>query len=390
MSSSTVSLRLDTIQTHPLLQLRDHINEEKVETFAEIYGDDREPEGDPPVVFQVNEDGQGKTGYWLVDGHHRKKGSEKAEKKRMKCEVKEGTFEQAVEYANREANSKHGQELSKKAITRKITWHLEHPKYQYFTDKQIALWTRTTRQYVQKIRANVPEPKYPEECPVELCENEKKNWTKLVLAGHKPRLTIEAMVIRVIDAGELSPLTGHVPTSQDFDLDTTQEQKEKKERKKKTKVASVEFEHEIADKFGNVVPERLRDQFRDSNLAKVDEYIEMLLDAEKLAVEIANSPIGTRYKPRAIRQDQPALKHLSPSQYLPEIRDAITIAREQTPYCICPGCVLLLKKDSQGCAYCDGFGWITKSIFDYRLSSEQRKAIEDGKYNELIAEVGED
>lgn len=392
------SIYLNQIQTHPSLQIREHLCPDKIEELREVYADGREPEGEPPVLFHVKEDLQGRDGLWMVDGHHRKKASELAEKRKMKCDVREGTFEEAVEYVNRKANAAPSIPLTKKEIARKIAWHCEHEFYRYFTDGQIAIWCRTTRQYVNAVRQHFPEPVYSEDPPIRIPKHVGafEDWIKIVQAGHRPRLSYEGDALRVFDIGEIRVHAGHIPESTDFELDTTQEQKEKQKRTRKQKaIETIENENEISDVFGNLVPERLRDCFRDGNLGKVDELVELLLDAEKLMLEIAHSPVGVKYfKGKLINQQSTntAFKDdRKPYEYSAAIRDLILLAKESVPYTICPACTLMLKKESKGCKLCDEEGYITKSRFDGSLvQPQQRDSLRNDSFNQLKREIEEE
>ena len=96
-------IALKHINLDPRLQMRGSLDLEHVKTLAEVLaeGEKAELSGDLPVIYydgQIN---------WLCDGFHRHEAHGQAGRKKMKCEVRPGTYRDALRHALA-ANAQHG------------------------------------------------------------------------------------------------------------------------------------------------------------------------------------------------------------------------------------------------------------------------------------------
>lgn len=88
---TTAWVPLDQIRTDGGTQMRESINSNLVQQYAEVLGSGVEM--DPAIVFY---DG---TDYWLADGFHRYRASEQIQTRQLWCDVRSGTRRDAILYA---------------------------------------------------------------------------------------------------------------------------------------------------------------------------------------------------------------------------------------------------------------------------------------------------
>lgn len=177
---------LTRIVRDPQCQTRDEVEPGYVEGLADLVRDGVELEGRKPVVFFERRVGR----FWLADGFNRHAAYQQAGSEVMPCEVFQGTLEDAEIFAHREANATHGMRLGASAIRKKIEWHLDHPRYGYFSDGQIARWCHCTQPAVAltiaaRGAAGIARRTEP---PEWLDPVARKEWDAITAKGNAPRL----------------------------------------------------------------------------------------------------------------------------------------------------------------------------------------------------------
>lgn len=144
MKTKTVpvnKLRLDG-DTQP----RAEIDDQLVSEFADAF---KAGAKFPPIV--VFFDG---VDHWLADGFHRRHAARKADVARLRCEVHQGTREEARWYSY-SANQTHGLRRSNEDKRRAVLLALKHPKGAELSDGQIAEHVGVHLNTVAKYRAEL-------------------------------------------------------------------------------------------------------------------------------------------------------------------------------------------------------------------------------------------
>lgn len=138
-----VDLPVDDLVLDPTLNLRDRLDPETVERYAEAW--DRLP---PITVFEVD-------GRWLLtDGVHRHAAAIQLRKKTIRAEIKHGTLEEALDYVT-VANLHHGLPLTRAERRRaiEVKLRLHHDR----SDRHLAEEMGVGRELVAKIRRQLIE-----------------------------------------------------------------------------------------------------------------------------------------------------------------------------------------------------------------------------------------
>jgi hypothetical protein len=149
------SLPLDNIEIDTDIQLRVRMDEERVNSYADIMRDaaDYENSNFPPVVvYYIEDEGT----YLLSDGFHRLYAARLAGLESIKADVKEGTKVDALLFACK-ANTMHGIPLSNADKRRVVVTILSNPEWRKWSDRQIArvLNRVVSHQTVANIRAEL-------------------------------------------------------------------------------------------------------------------------------------------------------------------------------------------------------------------------------------------
>lgn len=207
-------LKLTEIKLDPHLQVRSSLDERHIEDLVEVIRKEERFQGQMPVVFadgRVN---------WLADGFHRWHAHDRAGEERMECDLRSGGFEDAIEYAMREANGRHGLKLDPGAIKRKVSWHLAHQQYRHYTDGQIARWCHCSDRIVSRYREERnPEPVRGCDAPEWLEGRLKPQWRSIIGKGGFPRLYLKGKTLCIFDVGpSLKPATNS--NEVEFNLDS--------------------------------------------------------------------------------------------------------------------------------------------------------------------------
>jgi len=122
-------LRIDEIDLGGGTQSRRAINQTHIEDLADalLAGDDLPP---PEVFF----DGEK---YWCADGHHTVLAHRKADRDRVRCNVHNGTLEDAL-WASYHANIKHGLKRTPNDKAKVVRAALAHPNAKGMSAREVA------------------------------------------------------------------------------------------------------------------------------------------------------------------------------------------------------------------------------------------------------------
>ncbi len=136
-------LPIDDLVLEPNLNLRDRLDPDAVERYADAWG--RTP---PVMVFEVE-------GQWLlVDGFHRHAAALVRERRTIPAEVRVGTFAEALDFASA-ANLAHGLPLTRAERRRavEVQVRMHHDR----SDRRLAEEIGVSREYVGKVRRQLVE-----------------------------------------------------------------------------------------------------------------------------------------------------------------------------------------------------------------------------------------
>lgn len=149
-SSPIISeLPLEQIQTDPALQSRASMNVETVETYAELLIEGHEF---PPVtVFQIDDT------YLLADGFHRFMAHQQADKKTIRCEVRQGDRRKAILFSLH-ANASHGLHRTNDDKRKAVGTVLADPEWKYWSNVQIAKLCGVSDRFVSDMKAKLLSP----------------------------------------------------------------------------------------------------------------------------------------------------------------------------------------------------------------------------------------
>jgi len=139
-----LTLRVAEITLDPRLQLREKVDAEAVEAYAEVY---LEGKSLPPVlVYQEDQR------FWLVDGYHRVAAKVKASQDSIECEVTPGSFQEAFQRAL-EVNQDHGVRRTNGDKRRVVSRALENEVTKNWSDRLIAQKCGVSNRFVGLVRA---------------------------------------------------------------------------------------------------------------------------------------------------------------------------------------------------------------------------------------------
>lgn len=103
--SQTTMLKRNQLRRDGGTQMRDQLSEEAIEQYTIAY---RNGEKMPAII--VFNDGEN---FWIADGFHRDESAGRAGLDEIECEVRQGTVQDAIFYALKTANRKHGLQLNR-------------------------------------------------------------------------------------------------------------------------------------------------------------------------------------------------------------------------------------------------------------------------------------
>lgn len=138
-------LSIDAINRDECLQMRDKITKAVVSEYRLMITGDDWPFEKPLVVFF---DGQR---HWLADGFHRIAACKLAERKTVNCDVKNGTLEDAQDYAL-QANGGHGLKRSNADKKKAVKFALNCERWINKSDRMIAKHIGVSDPFVGSIR----------------------------------------------------------------------------------------------------------------------------------------------------------------------------------------------------------------------------------------------
>lgn len=125
----TISLPLEKIRLDGDTQSREELDQDVIKEYSELMEAGRDF---PPLLVVF--DG---AAYWLVDGFHRRWAAIKANVKKFKCQVREGTREDA-RWLSYSANIDHGMRRTNEDKQKAVVAALKHPKGAKLADSKIA------------------------------------------------------------------------------------------------------------------------------------------------------------------------------------------------------------------------------------------------------------
>lgn len=144
-------LIIDKITTDGGLQPRDHLNEEVLHEYQEIWDAALNTTTSPFPPVDVIYDG--KT-HWLVDGYHRLESARRAGRIRIEANVESGDYRKAVLKSCR-VNAKHGLRRTNGDKHRQVLRLLEDEEWSTWSDRKIADHCMVDHTTVAKLRKNV-------------------------------------------------------------------------------------------------------------------------------------------------------------------------------------------------------------------------------------------
>lgn len=162
---SIISVSISELVIDQRLQMRETLNYVVIDDYAEHLFDL------PPAKVVMGEGGV----MWLWDGLHRYHAHKKSGQTNMKCEVKEGTFLDALKSAAG-ANHGHGIQRTDADKRRAVKALLSEALWQQRSDRMIAEACHVGTHLVAKVRADLTQPVVTESEPSKKCEpaNEEK------------------------------------------------------------------------------------------------------------------------------------------------------------------------------------------------------------------------
>lgn len=153
----TVDLDIKKIRTDGGTQPRASLDDAVVAEYAEAIGNGAT--FPPGIVFYDGEE------HWLADGFHRLAGHAAAERKKMACEVRQGTRRDAVLFSVG-ANATHGLPRTNADKRRAVTTLLNDPEWVKWSDREIARRCGVSHNFSSELRRSLssddsdkPEPR---------------------------------------------------------------------------------------------------------------------------------------------------------------------------------------------------------------------------------------
>ena len=143
---NNIRLKIKDIKTDGGTQTRVELNSEIIKSYAEDMLEEKEF---PPVV--VFYDG---SNYWLADGFHRVKASNKAGFTEVDAEVRQGTRRDAILYSV-SANSSHGLRRTNQDKRNAVLTLLRDDEWTKWSDRKIAEKCGVSNDFVSRIRKSL-------------------------------------------------------------------------------------------------------------------------------------------------------------------------------------------------------------------------------------------
>ena len=127
----TKNLAIDLITAISDMQMREGMKLEVIEEYQECFNGKAWPFNEPLVVFSDGET------YWLADGFHRFEAAKRAKRGSVKCEIRDGTVDDAEDYAAG-ANRSHGLRRTNADKRKAVEWALECPRHAEKSNRAVA------------------------------------------------------------------------------------------------------------------------------------------------------------------------------------------------------------------------------------------------------------
>lgn len=144
--SKTQDIAIDKIRIDGGTQFRDHTNNAKVQEYAELLAESKGwPFDAPCIVFY-----DGAT-YFLVDGFHRYHAANSAKRKKITCQVINGTLREAIKFAL-SANARHGIYRSNEDKRKAVSFALADEEWSKLSDRAIAEMCGVSHPFVMSMR----------------------------------------------------------------------------------------------------------------------------------------------------------------------------------------------------------------------------------------------
>ena len=143
------NLKLSLILTDKGTQFRTCINEAKVSEYSEMLSSSNEWPFDTPC--EVFHDGNN---YYLVDGFHRVMAAERARRKEICCNVRNGTLRDAIKKALC-ANARHGLHRSNEDKRMAVEFVLSDSEWGNLSSRMIAEMCGVSHSFVETIRKDL-------------------------------------------------------------------------------------------------------------------------------------------------------------------------------------------------------------------------------------------
>jgi hypothetical protein len=139
-NAAPVMMRLEHIRLNGGTQLREYIDQDTVQDYAEILDEL------PPVI--VFADGKN---FWLADGFHRYKAAQFAGREEIACEIRNGSRRDAILFAAG-ANARHGLRRSRADKRKAVVTLLSDKEWWRWCDREIARQCAVSATWVAVLR----------------------------------------------------------------------------------------------------------------------------------------------------------------------------------------------------------------------------------------------
>jgi hypothetical protein len=135
-------LKIEEIQGDPDIQIRDSLDEERVEEYAAAM---LEGAQFPRLVVFFD-----RLHYWLASGYHRYEAAHRAGRREIDCDVRDGAKRDAIIFAL--SDNKHGLSLSRDEKRRAVERLVADAEWSKATDVAIAKHIGVSREFVNRVR----------------------------------------------------------------------------------------------------------------------------------------------------------------------------------------------------------------------------------------------
>lgn len=318
-----MQVKISEIVLDPRLQMRETMDFAAIDEYAENLFDL------PPAKVVRGDDGT----LWLTQGWHRYHAHQKAEQKTMECEVRDGSWLDALAEA---AGGNHGHGLRRTDADKKraVSALLAEPVWAERSDRMIAEACHVSNHFVAKIRNEVSTGSAPSS-PTRTGADGKSRPA----AAPKPKCPRCARCERVGDP---------VPKN----CEMCKELRPKRPKGSSKRKGAKAGDHVPVDAFGVELPKKLRSAFCDPWIQSAIDYIgvaEVGLRKERLA-----DGMSKRAKHYPFINAKDFIDGVGfAMNYLDQILDHL---KENRPAGICPSC------SGEGCSDCKMCGLVPRGI----------------------------